>query len=312
VLDAGWLGHNILRGPLLGGTAVATALSVVVAVAMSLDSRPGGHPDRPTGSAGANGWFRPGELTATGSPAASATASRRPPASASASPSATAGPSAGQADRGQVERGAPALTTEPTAALGYRLLHVDHLGRAARLNPCAPVPYQVNLAGAPPGAEEDVHEAVRRLGVATRIAFVDRGASTASPTAGRGAARGTDGAYPPVLFAWAPRAGSGVLTDGWSGSDVNWVGTANGPVIVSATVVLDSDHNDDVVEGFSPGLSRGALLLHELGHVAGLADSADPADLMYGQVTEKPADWSRPETAGLLALGATAGCRAAP
>jgi len=200
----------------------------------------------------------------------------------------------------------------PTGPL-YKLLHVDAQGRAARLNPCATVEYRINPLHAPSRAEEDIAEAVRRVSVATGITFHYAGTSDETPVRGRGATRGADGTYPPLLFAFAAAPATDLL-DGWSGNDVNWAQTAGGPVIVSGTVVLDAANLDKSAPGFVSGVSRGALLMHELGHVAGLADSTRADDVMYGKLAESKGEpiYSTVDRAGLKALGKSAGCLATP
>jgi hypothetical protein len=196
-------------------------------------------------------------------------------------------------------------TPSPTAGTAlYKLLHVDAQGRAARLNPCAPVAYRINMADAPSRAQEDIAEAVRRVSVATGIPFTYAGESTAAPVKGRG----TD---PALLFAFASAPKTDLL-DGWSGVDVQWTQTANGPVIVGGTIVLDATKLNAMAPGFVSGVSRGALLMHELGHVAGLADSTRADDVMYGRVTESKDEpiYSTVDRAGLKALGRSAGCLA--
>ncbi|GIJ45013.1 hypothetical protein Val02_18990 [Virgisporangium aliadipatigenens] len=186
----------------------------------------------------------------------------------------------------------------------YKLLYVDAQGRAARLNPCASVSYRINPANAPSRAEEDIAEAVRRVSVATGIPFTYAGESTAAPVKNRG----TD---PTLLFAFASAPQTDLL-DGWSGVDVKWTQTANGPVIVGGTIVLDAAKLNAMAPGFVSGVSRGALLMHELGHVAGLADSTRADDVMYGRVTESKEEpiYSTVDRAGLKALGKSAGCLA--
>ena len=44
-----------------------------------------------------------------------------------------------------------------------------------RFNPCEPIHYVVNAALAPPGAVDDLQEAIRRLEAATGLTFVNDG-----------------------------------------------------------------------------------------------------------------------------------------
>ena len=58
---------------------------------------------------------------------------------------------------------------------GYLFLDRTDQGTPTRWDPCEPIHYVVNAELAPPGSVEDVHEAVRRVSGATRIAFVYEG-----------------------------------------------------------------------------------------------------------------------------------------
>lgn len=78
-----------------------------------------------------------------------------------------------------------------------------------RWNPCAPVRFVVNPAGAPPGGPEDVREAFRRLGEATGITYVD-GGLTDERSAGERAAYQPERygrRWAPVLVEWRTEAG---------------------------------------------------------------------------------------------------------
>ncbi|HVM03076.1 MAG TPA: matrixin family metalloprotease [Acidimicrobiales bacterium] len=198
-----------------------------------------------------------------------------------------------------------------------------------RWDPCRPVHFVVNRAGAPPGAVEDVREAFRRLAAATGMAFVDDG-----PTDERG---GADRApyqpgrygrrWAPVLVEWAEPAGG---TD-----EVQVVGTGVptrvGDAYVTARLTLnpsavtDAGARTPVPAGFGPatgtgpvgprGVSWGRIVLHELGHVMGLGHTRDPAQLMYPETSEqttRPARFADGDRAGLRHLGRPAGCLDAP
>ena len=60
----------------------------------------------------------------------------------------------------------PAATAAP-AFLSVRSGH----DQVARWNPCEPIGYRINPAGAPPGAVAEVREAVARISAATNLTF---------------------------------------------------------------------------------------------------------------------------------------------
>ena len=198
-----------------------------------------------------------------------------------------------------------------------------------RWNPCAPVRFVVNPAGAPPGGPEDVRQAFRRLGQATGITYVD-GGLTDERSAGERAAYQPERygrRWAPVLVEWRTEAGGT--------GEVQLVGVGlpvrSGDVYVSGRLSLNpaavthARARTRLAPGFgSPdgtgpigpsGVTWGRVVLHELAHVAGLGHTRDPTQLMYPETTEqttRPARFAAGDRAGLRHLGRGAGCLRTP
>jgi hypothetical protein len=209
-------------------------------------------------------------------------------------------------------------SAQAAAASGgsYALLGTDELGRPYRYDPCAPIRYEVNPAGAVGGASgvAEIHLALQQVEAATGLDFVYAGETDARP--GRPARRFVQGRWEwaPVLIAWAsaaeaPMLGGSVL--GYGGSSL-----ASAPgydkAFVTGQVVLDTDLGP-VVPGFGAGATRGNLVLHEVGHLVGLDHVGDAGQLMFGSLSpSSPPGFQGGDRSGLLRVGAAGGCLRVP
>lgn len=180
-------------------------------------------------------------------------------------------------------------------------------GAPYRWNPCTPIRYQVDLAGAPVTALSDIHEAFRRTanvsgleftfdGVVTDSSLVDLVYSDFVTSPSEGLYR-----WSPVLVTFAPSTTLEAI--GAPGEAV----AVGSPVTsrydpeqyVSGVIVVNSDVSLDA--GFDHAASLGPVIQHELGHVLGLAHVLNPAQLMYPSPVV--AEWNAGDIEGLSRLG---------
>ena len=198
-----------------------------------------------------------------------------------------------------------------------------------RWNPCEPVRFVVNPAGAPPGGPEDVRQAFRRLGRATGITFVDAGRTDERSAGARPAYQPEryGRRWAPILVEWQTEAGGT--------QEIQLVGVGlpvrSGDVYVSGRLSLNpaavthARARTPLAPGFGApdgtgpvgpsGVTWGRVVLHELAHVVGLGHTRDPAQLMYPETTEqttRPARFAAGDRAGLRHLGRDAGCLPTP
>lgn len=172
----------------------------------------------------------------------------------------------------------------------------------AALRPsCAAVHYVVASVNAPAGGRPLVRQAFAQLADATGLVFVDD--TDGAPANGQRPGR------QPVAVAWARRDAPlwlehpgqvGLATAQWDAAGA----------LVSGVVQLNAGYTLPV--SFATRNSWGGVLMHELGHLMGLAHSTDRAEMMYPSVTSGPAEWGPLDRQLLRAAGARLGCPPPP
>lgn len=199
-----------------------------------------------------------------------------------------------------------------------------------RWNPCqASVTYAVNprLAGKTPGARsaavDDVREAFRRVSNRSGIDFRFAGRTGEIP---RNTAKGSWSdrqKAAEIVVSWVDQSraktrtnlmsnsgsgyGSGVggwMMRAWTDSDGDWHAA-----IGRGFVVLNSGHNNLYKSGYGSGMTRGALLLHEIGHATGLGHVGTTRELMYPTMIDRSVTvYKEGDRAGLKKVGRPLGC----
>lgn len=170
------------------------------------------------------------------------------------------------------------VVAAPAGDGGYRLLNGDG-GRPPRFDPCRPVHWAMRPDGAPADAVALVTEAFAALSRATGLLFVYDGATPEAPSADRQPVQQLYGKRAaPVLVAWSDAAATSRLAGRVAGfaGPYGYDPDGRGLRYVTGQVVLDA------VDFLSiPLLGRSGVVLHELGHLAGLDHVNDPGDTMY-------------------------------
>lgn len=187
-----------------------------------------------------------------------------------------------------------------------------------RFNPCEPIHYVLNTALAPPGAVDDLREAIRRVEAATGLTFVDDGQTDEPASIGRRISQPER--YPnrwaPVLIVWAhgqefrmeptnPGGGRSFQVDGVY---------VSGVLIVNVDAVAEDHGRSRPVGGFGEGTTWGRVFIHELGHLLGLGHVARSDQIMFTELGVQRGDavFHAGDLAGLRLLGREAGCIATP
>ena len=216
--------------------------------------------------------------------------------------------------------GAPRLVQGGIDGRGFAPKLVDQdSGRPVRFNPCAPLHFVINPALAPPNGVEDMRAAIEMTAEASGLRLVYDGITEEVPVPNRPAYQPDryGDRWAPVLLAWTDGlTPGGAETDAegrrpiamaTSHHEINEDGEA---VYVTGAAVFDATVTE-LREGFG-GQTWGQAMLHELGHVLGLAHIDAPASVMNPVIGLRAAQWGGGDRAGLWALGIGAPCLAAP
>ena len=160
-------------------------------------------------------------------------------------------------------------------------------------DPCRPIHYVIRPDGAPDGGDEVVRSAIARLSEVTGLQFVDDGTADEATTLDRPIFQPDryGDRWAPVLIAWETEEQNPELagvTVGQAGSVA--VSLGDGPrVFVTGTVSLDAGQFPGMLALRDGDATARAIVLHELGHLVGLAHVDDAGQLMYPEARrERP------------------------
>lgn len=224
---------------------------------------------------------------------------------------------------------APPTTPAPLPPLGDSNAYAfagTTKGQPVRFNRCEPLRYIVNPAGAPAGWPGVLTQVVDELSEASGLRMEDKGITdeTVTLTDPEGGAppggvyqktvnrpsfqpARYPGVWAPVLISWAeikpgPAATPGFDTDGFGGSDsrTNLDGTV---ALVSGVIVISKTLDPNRLK---------AVLLHEFGHVLGLAHVSDPYQVMAATHVNPPSSLGAGDITGLAKLGRENECLNTP
>jgi hypothetical protein len=174
-------------------------------------------------------------------------------------------------------------------------------------DPCRPIHYVIRPDGGPPGGDALIAAAVAKASASSGFRFVYDGLTTESAS-GQRAAYQPDRygeRWAPVLFVWEtaneqPDFGVDVAGLGGSGA-MSWGDHPN--VFVTGAVQLDATKLGAMIRQPNGSSSAQAVIMHEVGHVLGLAHVNDASQLMSPRGSAVT-DYGSGDLAGLARLGA--------
>lgn len=207
--------------------------------------------------------------------------------------------------------GRPGLA--PSGDGGYAFLAGHPDGTPVAWDPCRPIHVVVRPYGEPPGGRSLLLSVLGELSAASGLRFVDDGSTSEVPTENRSPYQKDryGDRWAPVLVAWSSPAETPMLTDdilGRAGPDS--YGTGADRRFVSGTAVFNAPLLTQQLTTGDDAKAR-AVLLHELGHLVGLAHVQDAFQVMYDTNSYSLARYHAGDLRGLEVLGG-GGCFGSP
>lgn len=190
----------------------------------------------------------------------------------------------------------------------FAFIGTDAQGRPARWDPCKPIVYAINSAGAPAGGVEVVQQGVQRLAQASGYQFQFAGETEVIPLVSRDWYVGKEDGPIDMYISFATEQQVPDLAGGVAGlaGPVWATGVSDRePEILVAGMVLDSQ--TDLPMDYRPG-GFGAVTIHELGHTMNLAHVDDSEQIMHPTISvDSPNHYQAGDVSG-FAAGRNLGC----
>jgi hypothetical protein len=211
----------------------------------------------------------------------------------------------------------PSLSPSPRPKVDGAFRFLERVGGTpVRWDPCEPITYALNTAGASSPVRTDLREAIRRVTRATGIRFRPVGVTKETFI----------GAYNRMRYRGVIRKAALILI--WVDHDdyaailrnlrdprpsIAFAKTmaglyANRDQYFGGIIVMDDDATSR--RGFGFRYAHGSVLLHELGHIIGLDHVKDPDQLMYSgrHPNFRVRTFGTGDLEGLRRLGMDSGC----
>ncbi|MCU1369423.1 MAG: Peptidase metallopeptidase [Ilumatobacteraceae bacterium] len=213
----------------------------------------------------------------------------------------------------------PAKTAESSKPLGepahpdadggrYGFLETQADGETpVTYDPCRPITIVVNQRDMPDGLEDVFADAVATAAEISGLDLTIEGETDERPKLGRSAYQPDryGQRWAPVLMAWSDEDEIPELADTVAGiGDSVSVEPETGPrTYVSGIVIIDAGDAREIERMPDGDRIARDIVLHELGHLIGLAHVDDPSELMYPEGQDDLHNYQQGDQTGLTQLG---------
>lgn len=206
-------------------------------------------------------------------------------------------------------------TDDPDDPLAYEFMRThERTGQPVVWDPCLPIHLVVNSAHAPDGADVLLAEAITRVNAASGLRLEVVGQSSEQPDLERTDRELRSGragtARAPVLLAWTtpealPRLKGSVA--GVGGPVTQFGNAADRTRYFGGSVYLDAPQIQEALGRRDGHAAARAIVMHELGHLVGLAHVDNDRQLMAAKLHRGVTEFAMGDRAGLRRLG-SGGC----
>lgn len=199
------------------------------------------------------------------------------------------------------------LPPVPVTTTGNYAFMFEDNGVPVRFDPCRPIHYVYNPDGEAAGIGTLISESVQEVSSATGLQFIYDGTTDEAPTFTRHLFQPEryGSGYAPVIIGWSNAGATSELAGsvtGLGGSSSVTGAYGNARFLESGTVILDSQDMATLLSSSRGRPLARAVIIHELGHVVGLAHVIDPTEIMNATNTSL-STWGPGDLAGLAIAG---------